>query len=299
VLVWIEFDPKGAFAMRIRIPTTPDNTSTEIDFLEAARAAARSAAATEFTPDPLFSPEISRLNSVSSSALKRHGPLVERTIADELERDGFIVLRNLAVPITRGALALATSKDYQLLGNKQIAFDDSDIGGSFDFDFIAIDEKTDWAIGCQVKRGGGPTEHKKRRSDERVLRAVRFTFASWLRQQGFRGIDVAEAAIIDYLGQSKYARELTIGRDKLDEFFGLPLVGAIEKMTQAMSETLDIEFRRLLGPILTGFTPRHDNTGAPNNSDERASLRPRGRNAPSGFETHFSSTNSAADTNRH
>ena len=285
--------------MRIRPPTTPDNSDTNTDLLEAARAAVRAAANAEFTPDPLFSLDISQLNSVLVSAQKRHGPLVERAIADGLEGNGFVVLRNVAVPVTRGALALATSQDYQLLGNKQIAFDDKDIGGSFDFDFIAIDEKIGWAIGCQVKRGGGQTEHKKRRSDERCLRAVRFTFASWLRQQGYRNVDVAEAAVIDYLGQSKYAKGITIGRDELDEFFDLPLIGAIDEMTKAMSEALEVEMRRLLAPMLTAFSENTKDASAPMTVDERASLRPRGRKGVPSHPMHIRAPNFTDDTNRH
>jgi hypothetical protein len=216
-------------------------------------------------------------------------------IADELERAGLVVLRKVRVPFTRGALALATSKEYELLGNRQIAYDETDLSGNFDADFIAIDEKDGWAIGGQVKRGGGQTPHTKRSSDERHLRAVRFTFASWLRQQGFRSIDVAEAVFIDYLGQSKYNNKLTIGREGLDEFFGLPLIGAIDQMTKAMSDALDVEFRHLLVPIQTAFIQSRDNTGAPSTSDERAFLRPRGGRAPSGLKTHLGST----DENRH
>jgi hypothetical protein len=218
--------------------------------LEDARRAAKASACADFKPDPLFSPEFSRLISASTSAAKRHGPLIEKAIAGELERAPMTVLRNVAVPITEGGLAMSESRDYSTLVNKQIDFDDKRIADVVDIDILAIDESNGWAGAFSVKRGGGLTEPRKRKANERELRALNFTLASWLRHKGYRTVETATAAVIDYLGQSGFSKDLTIDRDAIDEFFGLPIVAGIDAMTAAMSEALNSELRNLLVPIM-------------------------------------------------
>ena len=163
----------------MRIKPMPDiqNVDSETALMDAACNAVRAAAAAEFHPDPLLSPEVSHLGSVISSTVKRHGPLLERALGDALTAGGLIVLRNVAIPITRGAVALVNSKD-NVIADKQINFDHDDIADYVDADLISIDETQGWAAMLQLKRGGGMTEPRKRRADERGLRASRLTLAS-------------------------------------------------------------------------------------------------------------------------
>jgi hypothetical protein len=56
--------------------------------------------------------------------------------------------------------------------------------------------------------------------------------------------------VIDFYGHSGFSKDITINRDGLDEFFEIPIVASIDRMTAAMSETLNAEIRALLGPIM-------------------------------------------------
>jgi hypothetical protein len=246
----------------------------------AAKKAVADALETNFRPDPILTPALSQLLSFASSAAKRHGPLIELGIGNVLESGGLTVLRNLRVPITRGALALIGSVDYPRLVGSQIDFNDNDIVDFVDVDIIAIDEPNRWAGAFSVKRGGGQTETRKRKDGERLLRALNFILASWLRKQGYGEIEVAAAAVIDYFGQSGFAKDLTIGRSDLDAYFGLAIVQDVDAMTAAMHAAIEAEMGALLAPIFESIPPVSTKQAAANTEltsapVTKALLRPR------------------------
>jgi len=255
-------------------PIANSNSATADPLSEAACQAVKSSLKAEFRPDPLFRPEISKLFSVCTSVAIRHGPLIERAIAEALECNELTVLRNVHVPVTHGALAVVTSAKYEQIANQQLDFDGQDIADFVDADIIAIDERRKCAGAFSVKRGGGTAGTKKRTSDDRLLRALGFTLASWLRQQGYRMVDSALAMVIDYYGQSGFPRDITLDRTELDDFFEAPIVAEVERMTQAMRAAIDAETWLLLQPILRTMTPpvpkkplaapRPTNRGRPN-----------------------------------
>jgi hypothetical protein len=221
----------------------------------AARQAVTASLGAEFRLDPLFSPEISKLISFAGSVAIRHGPLIERAIGEALKGQGLEVLRNVAIPVTRGALALVESSEYSQHAERQIDFNDNDIADQVDADILAVDEKKGCAGAFSVKRGGGAAGTKRRSNDVRMLRALKFTLASWLRRQGFRSVDVATVAVIDYLGQAGFPKDITIGRNELDDFFQAQIVAEVDAMTQAMRTAIDAEIRRLLEPIVRTMAP--------------------------------------------
>ena len=247
-----------------RASKTPNPDRTLIaDAKKAARAAARA----EFRCDELFSAEISKIISVANSAIKRHGPLIERAIAEALESAGLEVLRNVPFPITSAAIGMATSSDYSQIANKQIDFDAPTVIRHVDFDLIIIDAVNRWIGGFQLKRGGGQTQSRMRRVCEPEIRAANFILASWARQKGYRTIETGVAAVIDYYGQSGFATDLTINREEIDDFFELPIVASVDQMTAAMSGALADELRGMFAAIApTVATPAH-NDGSLNAND--------------------------------
>jgi hypothetical protein len=250
-------------------PISPDDALTE-----SAKQVVRASVNAEFKPDPLFTADLSRLLSTASSIVKRHGPLIEDAIAAELERAKLIVKRHVPVPITRAALAMVDSRDYPEFAEQEFSFDENDIVDHADIDILAIDEANGWAAAVSVKRGGGLTEPRKRKSNERCLRALELILASRLRQQGYHRIETAVVALLDYLGQSGFSEDLTITGDAIDGFFDLPVVAAIDRMTASLSRAFDHETRRLLEPILLSLkseTPQDDGL------DVADKLSPRGR----------------------
>ena len=204
----------------------------------------------EFKPDPLFTAEFSRLLSTANSVVKKHGPMIEDAIAAELERAKLTVHRNTSIPITSAALAMVNSRDYAQLSKRQYDFNEKDIADTVDVDILAIDEANGWACAVSVKRGNGFTEPKKRKANERELRALELTLASRLRQQGYPTIDTATVGVIDYFGQTGFAEDLAISGVGIDQFFDLPIVVSIDRMAASLKAAFDAELVRLLEPIL-------------------------------------------------
>ena len=254
----------------------------------------------EFKPDPLFSVEFSNLLSTANSVVKKHGPMIEDVIAVELERAKLTVQRNTPIPITSAALAMVNSRDYPELSRQQFAFNEKDIADTVDVDILAIDEVNGWACAVSVKRGNGFTEPKKRKANERELRALELTLASRLRQQGYPTIETAAVGVIDYFGQSGFSEDLAINGVSIDQFFDLPIVAAIDRMTASLKAAFDVELLRLLEPILRALNLEASPAAGP---DADGVLRPRGRRSrlravPAGVTPNFTpfSTFAAAHT---
>jgi len=158
-------------------PIATGNSAMADPLSEAACQAVAASLKADFRPDPLFRPEISKLFSVCTSVAIRHGPLIERAIAEALERNELTVLRNVHIPVTHGALTVVGSKTYEQIASQQFDFDEHDIADYVDADIIAIDQNRRCAGAFSVKRGGGTAGTKKRTSDDRALRAMGFTLA--------------------------------------------------------------------------------------------------------------------------
>jgi hypothetical protein len=236
---------------RIRSKFT-DATGSDPDdgLIEAVLQAMRACMAVDFNPDPLFAPEFSRVVSTAASVVKRHGPLIENAIAAEFERAGLEVKREPLIPITRAAMAVVDSSDYERLAKEQYAFDENDIVEWLKVDMIVIDEPGKRATAVEVKRGGGLTASRNRKASERPLRALELTLASRLRQEGHRNVEAGYVCVVDYLGQSGFSQDMALHGAEIDEHFGLPIVAAIDRMTASLKDAFDIEVRRLLEPVL-------------------------------------------------
>lgn len=78
--------------------------------LKAASDAVAAAVSTKFPLDELLGAELSRLISISSSVVKRHGILLEKACVEALGASGrFEVLHNSCIPITAAADGLIAS----------------------------------------------------------------------------------------------------------------------------------------------------------------------------------------------
>lgn len=222
--------------------------------IEAAKKEVDKALEAEYRPDPMFRPEISKAMSFASGCIIRHGRLIELAAAEALRMGGLTVLRNVKVPVTSEALGLVTSDKYSQLVGQQIDFNIASTVDFVDADLLVIDEMSRWAASGSCKRGNGQTETRKRKDGAKQLRAVGFTLASWLRQQGYR-VDVGTVAVIDYYGQAGFPADMTLKRQDIDGFFGLPIVKVIDATTRAMHEAADAAMGTLLESVVKVMPP--------------------------------------------
>jgi hypothetical protein len=232
--------------------------------IRAARNAVAGALAGDFPVDPIVGPELSRAISCIGSVVKRHGGLIEMGIAGALmASDRFIVITNVALPLTKGAAQLLDAKNSDEDLSKIRLSADSEADGIVNVDLVVVDPEAAWAGVYEIKRGNGATEHGKRRPIVRKLRAARLVLASYVRQLGHGPIETATSAVIDYCGASGFDPDFTLTRDQLDAHFGVPVAATVDAMTTAVRETLHAELPRLFGSVLDGFALPETSMTAP------------------------------------
>jgi len=226
--------------------------------VRAAREVVAGALAGDFPQDPVIGPDLSRAISTLGSVVKRHGGLIELGIAGALiTSDRFVVLTNVALPVTKGAAQLLDAKNSDQALAKIRLSADSEAEGIVNVDLVVVDPEAKWAGAYEIKRGNGATEHGKRRQSIHKLRAARLVLASYVHQAGYGMMETVTSGVIDYYGASGFTPEFTLSRDQLDDHFGVPVVATVEAMTAALQEELKTALPRLFGPFLASL-PGHD-----------------------------------------
>lgn len=205
--------------------------------LQAVAADAVSAAlAAEFIHDELLAPAVSRAVSVINSVVKRSGHVIERVVAETLEKHGLIIYRSVAMGVTAAAENVVSANNPAVLKTVRIKAD-AEVKHTVFIDLLVIDTRRGTAMIYELKRGNGETEKRKRLPIERNLRCCTLQLQSFVRQLGYQ-VDEVGCGVIDYFGSSGFDPSLTITRDTLDEHFQVPLRSAIEAATSIMSDAL-------------------------------------------------------------
>jgi len=231
--------------------------------MRAAQEAVAGALAGDFPVDPLIGTELSRALSCIGSVVKRHGGLIELGIAGALRvSDRFVLLPNVAIPLTKAALQLLDAKNTDETLSKIKLAADSEASGIVNVDLVVVDPEAGWAGAYEIKRGNGTTEHGKRRPIMRRLRAVRLVLASFVDQLGYGPIKTATSAVIDYFGASGFDPHFTITREQLDDHFGVPVTATVDAMTMAVRDALEAELPALFEPVFDRMTLPKDGMAA-------------------------------------
>ena len=216
-----------------------------------ARDLVATAFAGQFPTDPLIDPELSQGISKISSVVKRHGLLLQTTLARALAASGrFVVWTDVTLPITMAA--------RDLLGAKNAGKDlerirlpaDSDTDRMVTLDLCVVDPEAGWAGTFEIKRGNGATETRKRQPIEQALVGSRLVLRSFLEKLGYDRIETVTSAVIDYYGGGGFSPDLTLTREQLDEYFQVPVVETVDAMTAALRDALETELPHLFGPYL-------------------------------------------------
>jgi hypothetical protein len=218
--------------------------------LTAIAAIVRAAEQARFDVDPVLPPALSRATSVISSVVKRHGTLIQSVLGETLIASGrYDVLTNLKLPVTEAGLRAAEAGE---LGPLPLS---GEIVGTVDADLVVIDRSTGKAVAVQVKRGGGKTEGGKRRAIERSLRAAAVTLPDAI---GCHGVARAgSAVIVDVFGRSAFDPTMTVSGPDLDDYFDVPVWGALGAATAALGTALRELIPVLLRPVLDEVEREH------------------------------------------
>ncbi|MCJ2113599.1 hypothetical protein MKK64_20745 [Methylobacterium sp. E-025] len=249
--------------------------------MKAATDAVAAAVNTKFPLDEVLGAELSRLISISSSVVKRHGILLEKAFVEALQASGrFEVLHNPVIPITAAADGLLGSNTAESLARLNLRYDQPAVR-SVNHDLIVIDIAAGWAGAYSVKRGGGDMGPRLRKPLERDVASVRLLLRAYLRDQGYSTIDVTTSACIDWFGAAGLPPHLTVQGPDVDAHFGVPVIPTVERMTRHLREELHRAIPDLLLPLIRKFetsppvrtVPAHDAADAACERQDEASVK--------------------------
>jgi hypothetical protein len=217
----------------------------------AAKTLVANAVSGAFNEDPVIGPDLSRAIAVVNSVVKRHGHLLERTLANGLVASGrFDVLVDVAIPVTDAAhellLARNSAEDLARITIRA----DASAERVVTIDLVVIDPEVGWAGAYEVKRGNGAIDGRSRRPIEHDLKATRMVLSSYLAKRGYPTISRVTTGVIDYYGATGFNKELKIGRDDLDGHFGVPVRETLDKVTTCLRNALHAELPHLFTTVL-------------------------------------------------
>lgn len=260
----------------------PPDRAVHETLQKAATAAVIAAVSTKFPLDEVLGPELSRLISISSSVVKRHGILLEKAFVEALQASGrFEVLHNPTIPITAAADGLVASNTAESLARISLRYDQPTVR-SVNQDLVVIDVETGWAGAYSVKRGGGDMGPRLRKPLERDVAAVRLLLRAYLRDLGYATIDTTTSACIDWFGAAGLPPHLTVQGSDVDAHFGVPVIATVDRMTHHLRDELHRAMPQLLSPLFRRFEELEREVRTPSTaaetdrdlaSDERLSRR--------------------------
>jgi hypothetical protein len=256
------------YPMHISDAPSTATASLSPTLMRAATDAVDAALASEFPADPLLGRDLSTLLSTTASIVKRHGPLIEKAIAEALATAGLIVETNVRFPITAPADDVVNSQPTELLRGLHLRLA-SEPNRSVDVDVLAVDEVRSLAIAATIKRGGGATEARKRRPLEKDMRAVGLLLRSYVRQLGY-GVDDVRIAIVDYYGLGGFSGDLVVKGPDLDRFFTVPVTSTVTALTAHLRSTYCRHLPNLVARVANAeLKPKETNSsGGPLVSDD-------------------------------
>lgn len=235
--------------MEVESHTVPSVSDAAL--AHAAKTVVANAISGAFNEDPVIGPDLSRAIAVVNSVVKRHGNLLESTLANALvASERFDVLVNVAIPVTDAArellLARNSAEDLARISIRA----DASAERIVTIDLVVIDPEVGWAGAYEVKRGNGAIDGRSRRPIEEDLKATGMVLSSYLAKRGYPNITRVTTGVIDYYGATGFNKKLKIGRDELDDHFGVPVREMLDKVTTCLRSALHTELPHLFATVL-------------------------------------------------
>jgi len=230
---------------------------------EANRIVAEAVRAADALPGDAVLGAFSTIGSITRSITTRAGQTIPAVIAEVLNTDDrLVVLREVDMPITRTAADIVrqNADDHSLLLSHEEA-----IARHFIVDLVVIEREHRHAMLYDSKRGTAALSSCK--GVLALLRGSALTGASALRGMGH---DVATVSygIIDRYGRTGADPARTIGPDKLDAHFGVPLRQTLDAFDAILGRALAAQ----LGPLAASIVALSHPLRAPETKPDEGDL---------------------------
>lgn len=207
------------------------------DVLQEVDATISRLAAKSFVSDPVVGQRYSRITSIVSSAYKRHGAIIERSLLAALTAAPHLkVWPDPLFRISPEADMLAGS-DATALGNS-LRYGSENYPRSIQVDVLVYNLDTGLLGAYESKRGFGYHDSGKKRSMLRDLRCLQMLLRSYGQARGLEP-STAEAHIIFYYGQCSVGRPWALTRAELDEHFKASITAPVERVNAYFREQLN------------------------------------------------------------
>jgi hypothetical protein len=197
-----------------------------------------------FVEDPICGPQYSRINSILSSAQKRHGRILEIAFREGLRgsKENHIWTEP-KFAVSLAADTLVNSQSDEASCQSELPY--GEVHRTIQIDVGAFNH-THRAIGSyEVKRANGLHDAGKIRSMRRDLACTRVLLRSYGQLRGLYAQQQADARIIFYYGRRSIPAPYSLIGEELDDHFGFAITARIEAANNYYRDRL----RELLGRL--------------------------------------------------
>jgi hypothetical protein len=193
-----------------------------------------------FRLDPILSAKRSQETSITSSALKRHGPILELALRHSLAAGGhYLVWEERAFVISSAADQLVTSQLEDACLVSRLPYGGAGEGArTLQLDIMAYDRRRLFLGAYEFKRGFGDHDAGKIRQIKRDLRATSVLLHSFGERRGL-AISASAVKIILYYGSRSIGSPWALSAANLDAHFDWPVCRDLESATQYFRIKLD------------------------------------------------------------
>jgi len=205
----------------------------------------------KFRFDPVLSAKRSRETSIASSAIKRHGAIMELALRYSLANSpAYQVWREPAFLVSQAADHLATdqhSQDAALVAEMPYATGLFDQARKVQIDLLAYDRRRSFLGAYELKRGSSYHDAGKIRQIKRDLCATSVLLRSYGKRRGLK-VDGAAARAIFYYGERRIGPPWGMTAATLDDHFDWPVCRDIDEATRYFRAKLDALLERAEAP---------------------------------------------------
>jgi len=192
---------------------------------------------TEFRADPIGGNKYSRQTSIISSAYKRHGKILERALLEGLKEKNHIrVWNEPEFWVSADAERMASPSKVSDCLKNQLVYGEKH--KKTEIDIVVYDDTTKKISAFEVKRGNGDFDRGKKDSLLSALLATHMLLKSYCENAKNLEVSSYEVKIIFYYGVISLPKGLSLTRNDLDNYFGFPLVAAVESVNSYFQDKL-------------------------------------------------------------
>lgn len=245
-------------ALRCKSAPLVPNTITDIELpaplAEATDSALEEAFSKAFYIDPLFGPELTAIRGPLDSICRRHGVLIEKTIAYALAtHERFDVQSQVAVPLNQAAIDLCHANSEAATKHLTLTTSTGRIRSAV-LDLVVYDRLKRRLVIASIKRGGGLQGGPGTQDMHVELRAAAIILRGMIASQGL-AIEQADVITIDWYGRSRIVGMTVVTGADLDSYFEVPVAPLVDAMSARLTAGVRARAARCLQRAQLAFAP--------------------------------------------